>query len=584
MTLGELVGHFAQRAAGFAWLIGAGASRMSGLPTANDIISDLKRQYYCREEGEEISLQDMHSDAVRARIQSFMDARGFPAQWSEEEYSGYFDKIFGEDKERQRNYLSKILSEDRVKLTVGNRVLAAMLAGGMTRAVFTTNFDPVVERAFAEVSGRALSAFHLEGSHAALQALNNEEYPLYVKLHGDFRYDSIKNLTADLAEQDAKLAAAFVAATARFGLIVAGYSGRDESIMSLLREALDQQNSFPSGLFWTEIKGARIHPAVTDLMQKAHARGVRCGVIEIETYDTLMLRLWRNLEAKPSELDAKVRRSTAGEISIPMPAAKGARPLLRLNALPIRSLPQKAVAVRTKTAVEWKDLKESERQVHGKVLFTKGRQILAWGAEKDIAQALGDNFVGTEPFDLPDPPDGPDNLYIKGFLEEALVIALARGRPLIPRTTRTGGILIANRRARDVSSLKPIKDKAEYLFGPIPKLMTPATDEHPEPEPLFWAEALRVSLNWKNGTPWLLIDPDLWVWPPRGRELATDFLDRKRRGRFNRQYNDLLAAWIDALFGARSGAIDLSVSFGADADAPAFTIGSQTAHSWRQTQ
>ena len=31
------------------------------------------------------------------------------------------------------------------------------------------------------------------------QALNNEEFPFYYKLHRDFSYDSLKNLSADLS-------------------------------------------------------------------------------------------------------------------------------------------------------------------------------------------------------------------------------------------------------------------------------------------------------------------------------------------------------------------------------------------------
>jgi hypothetical protein len=50
--------------------------------------------------------------------------------WAADEYPAYFEKIFGADKERQRSYLKAILSEDRVTLSVGNRVLAAMLASG----------------------------------------------------------------------------------------------------------------------------------------------------------------------------------------------------------------------------------------------------------------------------------------------------------------------------------------------------------------------------------------------------------------------------------------------------------------------
>jgi hypothetical protein len=117
----------------------------------------------------------MQNEAVRTRVQAFMESRGFPELWADDEYSTYFEKIFGEDKERQRRYLKGILSEDRVTLSVGNRVLAAMIGSGLSRAAFTTNFDSVVEKAVAEVASLSLSAYHLEGSHAANQALNNEE-------------------------------------------------------------------------------------------------------------------------------------------------------------------------------------------------------------------------------------------------------------------------------------------------------------------------------------------------------------------------------------------------------------------------
>lgn len=88
---------------------------------------------------------------------------------------------------------------------VGNRVLGAMLSSGLSRIAFTTNFDSIVEKAVAEVSGNSLSAYPIEGSRSAVQALDNEEFPFYCKLHGDFRYDSVKNLAADLAAMPSSL-------------------------------------------------------------------------------------------------------------------------------------------------------------------------------------------------------------------------------------------------------------------------------------------------------------------------------------------------------------------------------------------
>jgi hypothetical protein len=110
-----------------------------------------------------------------------------------------------------------------------------MIASGLCRITFTTNFDSVVEEAVAEVASQPLSAYHLEGSTAANQALNNEECPIYCKLHGDFRYDNLKNLPADLATQNAALSECLANARNRFGFIATGYSGRDLSIMDLIR-------------------------------------------------------------------------------------------------------------------------------------------------------------------------------------------------------------------------------------------------------------------------------------------------------------------------------------------------------------
>src|SRR5436305_4779858 len=103
---GEFTGRFCARPQNFAWFIGAGASASAGLPTATDILWDLKRRYYCREENQDIARQDLQNHAVRATIQGFMESRDFPRLWADDEYTTYFEKIFGADKERQRRYIN----------------------------------------------------------------------------------------------------------------------------------------------------------------------------------------------------------------------------------------------------------------------------------------------------------------------------------------------------------------------------------------------------------------------------------------------------------------------------------------------
>jgi len=54
--------------------------------------------------------------------------------------------MFGDDRERQRRHPAGILAEDKATLSVGNRVLGAMLSSGLSRVAFTTNFDSIVQK------------------------------------------------------------------------------------------------------------------------------------------------------------------------------------------------------------------------------------------------------------------------------------------------------------------------------------------------------------------------------------------------------------------------------------------------------
>jgi hypothetical protein len=580
----QLTGIICERSQSFAWFLGAGASRMAGLPTATDIIWDLKRRYYCREENQDISRQDIHIESVRTRIQSYVASKGFPDEWSSEEYSTYFEKIFGTDKERQRRYLAGILAEDKATLSVGNRVVGAMLSSGMSRVAFTTNFDSIVEKAVAEMTGNSLSAYHIEGSRSAVQALNNEEFPFYCKLHGDFRYDSIKNLATDLATQNAALAQALKIAASRFGFVVLGFSGRDESVMELFREAISTPNAFPHGFYWTEIKGVAPPEAVVDLLNAANIKGIKAAYVPIETFDALMLRIWRNLSGKTAELDRKVRKSRATAVSIPLPGAGTGRPIMRLNALPLSTVPTQCQSLIFARDKDWRELREAQRKSEGALIITKADSVLAWGAEADLRAQFKD-IKGIEPCDFRNKLLAlEDHLHLKGFLEEALCAAIARDKPLLTRTIGQSAFVIADAHAKDQSLFQALGGITGKVHGEIAGLSAPTDERHPNPERVRWAEATRVSLDVRDGRFWLVVDPDIWIWPSRARRVAIDFMDQRRRDRFNRKYNQLLDAWVRLFTGTAELNIEVAISAfveGSSVENPSFTFGTRTAFSRR---
>jgi hypothetical protein len=60
------------------WFMGAGTSRSARLPTANDIIWDLKLKHYCAAENQDIRAHDINNKAVKQRIQTYLDSRVVP--------------------------------------------------------------------------------------------------------------------------------------------------------------------------------------------------------------------------------------------------------------------------------------------------------------------------------------------------------------------------------------------------------------------------------------------------------------------------------------------------------------------------
>lgn len=117
------------------------------------------------------------------------------------------------------------------------------------------------------------------------QLITEGRWPIEVKLHGDFRSRRLKNTNDELRQQDARLRQLLVETCGRFGLVVAGYSGRDGSIMGALEEAAGQSGAFPAGLFWFHREGDTPLPRVRALLAHAAANGVEAALVRIENFD-----------------------------------------------------------------------------------------------------------------------------------------------------------------------------------------------------------------------------------------------------------------------------------------------------------
>lgn len=575
--------HVAQTGQQLMWFLGAGASRSSGLPTATDLIWDLKLRYYCTQENQDIVAHDVSNRAVQARIQAYMDSKGFPPLWHSTEYSFYFDLLFGKDYAAQQRYLNKALATEKISSTIGHRALAALLHLGLARLIFTTNFDEVVESAYASISGKNLTTFHLEGSYAALDALNAERFPIYAKIHGDFRYQAVKNLTGDLLHNDREIQKCLVAAAVRFGMIVSGYSGRDDNVMTMLREAIEQNNSFPHGLYWTVTQISRVEAPVRELMDYAYSKGVKGGIVETGTFDEMLAKIWRLIAEKNPDVDSKVRSTTNKPVKIPLPPIGTTYPILRTNALQITGFPITCGTIDYDGALDIGQLKDVvfERQPSCTVCYTD--RILFWGDGKELAKIYEpDRVKSVSSFEINNLVRSIDaSTYLKSMLEHTVATALVANRPLLLRKQNKTWYAITQHKEADSDALKPLRkalswrDREGRLHNGV------VNGRVSDLEDVFWAEAISLKLEERNGQLWLLLQPDVWISPNKMREEATDFLYKKKIRRYNKQAYEILSAWIEILLGGL-GKGDTIITAYEGTDHPAkFQISTRSAFSKR---
>lgn len=573
----NFLGHFVQNARQLMWFLGAGTSRTAGMPTATDITWDLKRKYYCLQENQDLQTHDINNQSIKRKLQDYLDSKGFPALRTPEEYSFYFNLTFGVDYGSQQKYINDQLASQKISLNIGHRVLAALLEMGLARVVLTTNFDGVIETAFSAVTGKSLTPFHLEGAYAALDALNAEQFPIYAKIHGDFRYKSIKNLATDLLNNDKEIQKCFLAASNRYGLIVTGYSGRDANVMAMFSAALEQNNPFPLGLFWTTPRLSDVADSVGELISSARKKGVRAHIIETGTFDIMLSKMWRQLPEKPESLDLKVRTAKARPVSIPLPPPGNRYPILRTNALAITGCPRQCATVDYAAPVTFQELNDKMHEYRPNAILSYTDRILFWGSPDEIYKIFDKEKVkAIEDFTFEDSAASiAQSSIIKSFFEKALAQSLCHEKPLVLRRKDKTYYAAINHEDANNSLLQPLKDIVGYQGRP-----GDITGSVPGLNKTFWAEALSIKLEERGGSLWLLIRPDIWIAPMSMRENATDFRRSKKKRRYNNQSYQLLDAWIRILFGSVGDGQEVAVSCFSNTDyAPIFKVSTRTAFS-----
>ncbi len=552
--------RFSMRSGRLMWLLGAGASASAGIPTAWDMIWEFKQQLYISQRRiAPKTVADLSNPTVRWQLQDFIASQeAFPEADSPEEYAALFEAVYPSEADR-RTYIGAKVSG--AKPSYGHVALATLMKAGHTKLIWTTNFDPLVADGCARVFGGTgnLTTVALDAPDLGRQTINDERWPAEIKLHGDFRSRRLKNTGDELRQQDAILRDLLVGTCARSGLVIAGYSGRDDSIMRALEEALEHVSPFPGGLFWLHRGEDDPSDRVRSFLTTAADMGVDGGLVRIENFDEAL----RDLVRLVPELDTNKLDEFASERSVvsspPRITSNRDYPVIRLNGLEVKSLPTICRRVECDIGGH-KEVSEAISAAGVDVLATRSAKgVLAFGTDSDVRAAL--SHVSIKEFDLHELETRRlryDNQE-RGLLKQALSQALAKEHRL------------ALKRRRNFDYFAPV-DSTDHKWDDLERIVGSLSGTVPQGTDLTWREGIAARLEWADDKLWFAFEPRILIdgITDENRAAATDFSRERSVNRYNRQLNDLISFWGKLLAADGRELRALNVSTGVDA---AFVLG-----------
>ncbi|MCY3557087.1 MAG: SIR2 family protein [Chloroflexi bacterium] len=493
---------------------------------------------------------------------------GLPPEEDPAFYSEVFERAYPNASDRATFIESQVQGASP---NHGHQVLAALVAADRLRLILTTNFDPLLERAINPLLDsqtgdvRQLEIADLDNPNRARRALETDRWPLLVKIHGDYRSEHLKNISAELRNQDAELRRTVTSALTRFGLVVAGYSGRDDSVMSMLRDVLTLATPYPAGIVWVKRPQDDLPPSVTSLLSDARTAGVETSVVTATTFVDLVSRLEQATSLpQPVRSWLAERSSTAVRRAEPAPVGPtGAAPVLQLNALPVAGLPREA------RKLEWSSdpvpLDRLRKSVSGPehdalVGIARGTPV-AFGRDSELSAALA--AYGVQVSDArvsldagADPTEEVDTQAV-GIVTDALIVGLARQRGLRP--------VLRRKRPHLLRVMRPDAPALSRLSHACGGRLRGEVRDPQSGLRLPWAEAVAITLERRQGQWWLLFDPEIWTRRlPLPREdmpdpttaeldaLSTrrkEFIRERTAKRYNRQMGEIMMAWTELLTG-----------------------------------
>lgn len=380
-----------------SFLLGAGASVSSGIMSGGQMVWDFKRSLYCTENNLRTNnYADLSKKYLQKEIQTYFDSIGeYPSFGSIEEYSFYFEKCYPLRRDREYYIQDKVRD---VKPSLGYLCLGELMLSGKVNLVSTTNFDDLVAAGIHTInpgiSVKTLSS--ILGSSVGFVV--NDGFPNILKLHGDYLFDKLKNTDKELQNLEKEIVELWGRTLVDTGLIVLGYAGNDNSVMTVLEKMLENKG-IKQGVYWCQPKGVDLSNRAKKFMETACVANEQTAVVEIDNFDDLMYKLFMTMNLRNSKIDDLWKKDEKKQAIVYENIGKHFETAVT-NALPALKYPRKCYVFQS-TISSWKELNETLNDACVAILYRN--QVWALGDKEEIKNAFSNKIVSDiEEMEIPE--------------------------------------------------------------------------------------------------------------------------------------------------------------------------------------
>ncbi len=178
--------HLGMEERAFCFLLGAGASRSSEIPLAQEMVDQWLEDLYVQRHGlTQTDIRPNQEDLETWATSDNLDIQRFHYHNRAEFYPEVYRRRFGNDREEGYSFLERTIESENVQPGLGYSILAQILTKTRHRVVVTTNFDDLIADAISMFANN-LRAPLVCGHEALTQYIRPRKgRPVIAKVHRD---------------------------------------------------------------------------------------------------------------------------------------------------------------------------------------------------------------------------------------------------------------------------------------------------------------------------------------------------------------------------------------------------------------